>query len=104
MRQQTGRVVQWNSPFNVQIYCINIQFLSQGKFRFPFFDTALEWRNYTMRQRINHEFNGCDEHKNIMENRLLQEITPLGCQRLKEALKDAKLRKAHRDKLLGERK
>lgn len=39
-----------------------------------------------------------------MRNRLLQEITLLGCQRLKEALKDAKLRKAHRDKLLGERK
>ncbi|MGR6438814.1 transposase family protein [Proteus mirabilis] len=36
LRQQTRRVVQWNSPFNVQIHCINIQFLSQGELRFPF--------------------------------------------------------------------
>ncbi|HCD1096041.1 TPA: hypothetical protein SMR70_003184 [Proteus mirabilis] len=57
-----------------------------------------------MKKKVNHWFNRHEVHKNIMENRLLQEITPLGCQRLKEALKDAKLRKAHRDKLLGERK
>ncbi|EML0951540.1 hypothetical protein QQJ64_16040 [Proteus mirabilis] len=57
-----------------------------------------------MKKKVNHWFNRHEVHKNIMRDKTLREVTPLGSKRLKEALKDAKLRKAHRDKLLGERK
>ncbi|MFL3073637.1 hypothetical protein [Proteus mirabilis] len=54
-----------------------------------------------MKKKVNHWFNRHEVHKNIMRDKTLREVTPLGSKRLKEAFEDAKLRNDHREKLLG---
>ncbi|WBA57856.1 hypothetical protein O7C57_04530 [Providencia sp. 21OH12SH02B-Prov] len=54
-----------------------------------------------MKNKRNHDFNYHAVHKNIMRDRELRKITKKGFLMLKSAYKDAMLRKAHKEELLG---